>query len=548
MYKTFIFILKLIWENTLKTRFKIAILNSFLIWVSLFFTPFFLAKFIKNLENNDLAIKLLMFFIAFSFLRVITNFVYRRYFERLDNNIELNFQVNYFLKLYNQSFSWHLNNSTPYITSVIKKVARHLRTFIGKILRKYIPYFVWVVLFFVYSLNISIYLLLYFLLFTSLILIIIRKTYNKRMDLINDAVRKWSFFDKVFLDFLYNIKTLKKLFIKSYAEKSIKKSKEKIYNVDVKLWVYNSFQWFIADTMVFLMFIIPISYYFYFAIINFGQWFDIIIVIYWVMWIFSQFIKEFLELLRHTASSKWDIELLKEKMKFFEKNNFWIKNFKKWNKITFNNTKHTYKKDKKTFVHYIENLEINKREKIAIIWKSGSGKTTFLNLFTNNIYPQKWEIKIDNINYREISNKFFEQNLTYISQDIELFDMSLKDNIVLGKRVKKEELLRILKWVGLWDFLKRIENDLDILVWEKGIKLSAWERQRINIARWLILKRDMIVLDEVTANLDKKTIKQVWKFIFNECKNKTIIVVSHEDQVLDYVNKIIEFKNWKIKD
>jgi len=53
----------------------------------------------------------------------------------------------------------------------------------------------------------------------------------------------------------------------------------------------------------------------------------------------------------------------------------------------------------------------------------------------------------------------------------------------------------------------------------------------------------MIVLDEVTANLDKKTIKQVWKFIFNECKNKTIIVVSHEDQVLDYVNKIIEFKN-----
>lgn len=84
---------------------------------------------------------------------------------------------------------------------------------------------------------------------------------------------------------------------------------------------------------------------------------------------------------------------------------------------------------------------------------------------------------------------------------------------------------------------------MNLYIGEKGIKVSGGERQRINLARGLILNREILVLDEITANLDPKTTKKIWEFIFKEYKDKTIIAISHTPELLNHVNKVIEFNN-----
>ena len=145
--------------------------------------------------------------------------------------------------------------------------------------------------------------------------------------------------------------------------------------------------------------------------------------------------------------------------------------------------------------------------------------------------------------YADVADDFFDKNLTYISQDVELFDLSLYENITLGHRVKKQELDRILSGCCLDDLIKKHNNDLNLTIGEKGIKVSGGERQRINLARGLILNREILVLDEITANLDPKTTKKIWEFIFREYKDKTIIAISHTPELLNHVNKVIEFNN-----
>ncbi|MBD5398863.1 ATP-binding cassette domain-containing protein, partial [bacterium] len=78
---------------------------------------------------------------------------------------------------------------------------------------------------------------------------------------------------------------------------------------------------------------------------------------------------------------------------------------------------------------------------------------------------------------------------------------------------------------------------------EKGIKVSGGERQRINLARGLLLNRDILVLDEITANLDPVTTERIWNYIFKDYKEKTIVAISHEKGLLQHTNKVVRFRN-----
>lgn len=174
--------------------------------------------------------------------------------------------------------------------------------------------------------------------------------------------------------------------------------------------------------------------------------------------------------------------------------------------------------------------------------RSGCGKSTFLNLLTRQFNVKEGKISVENLSYLNVSENFFNNNITYVSQDVELFDMSFYDNIVMGKQIKKEKLNKILKGCCLTELIERMDGNLHTDIGEKGIKVSGGEKQRINLARGLLLDRDILVLDEITANLDPYTTEQIWKFIFKEYSEKTIIAVSHEKELLNHVSRKIEFK------
>lgn len=183
------------------------------------------------------------------------------------------------------------------------------------------------------------------------------------------------------------------------------------------------------------------------------------------------------------------------------------------------------------------NITIKQGEKIAVLGKNGVGKTTLLNLILRLISPDKGTITYcgkdincyDIIEYRKLFG--------VVSQDIFLFNTNIKENICLDVDYDDAELTRILKLVNLDSLID--ERGFDYVVGEKGSMLSGGQKQKIAIARSLLKKRPIMILDEATSNLDNETIGLLGNLFENELKNTTVICVTHTDSVAKLFDKKI---------
>jgi len=179
------------------------------------------------------------------------------------------------------------------------------------------------------------------------------------------------------------------------------------------------------------------------------------------------------------------------------------------------------------------NLKIDNNEKIMIIGDSGSGKSTFLKLIKNYYKSNVF------INGKENKNH---KNILYVSQNEILFTDTLYNNITLYNKISNEELNKIIKICHIEEIIK--DNNLNMLIEENGFNISGGEKQRIILARTLLTKSDVILLDEslseVDINLERKILKEILKL------NKTILFVSHRKDNLDLFDTLYIFKNKKI--
>lgn len=188
----------------------------------------------------------------------------------------------------------------------------------------------------------------------------------------------------------------------------------------------------------------------------------------------------------------------------------------------------------------VNNLVINKNDKISIIGKSGQGKTSVLNLILGNINSYKGSVTIDNNNLNIVR-----LDIGVVSQEIELFNMSIKDNLCLDKKISDKKIIDYIKELEL-DELLLFENGIYTLVGEKGLKLSTGQKRRINILRSYLMDKDIYILDEPTSNLDKHTEEIVVKFILKYFKNKTLIIATHNEKINDACNKFYKFENHEL--
>ena len=190
------------------------------------------------------------------------------------------------------------------------------------------------------------------------------------------------------------------------------------------------------------------------------------------------------------------------------------------------------------------NLYISKGDKIGIIGKSGSGKSTLINLLAGLITEFRGELKVDgNIIDKKNINSWREK-IAYVPQNIFLFDESLKSNITFG--VKSDiDLNKILTKVKLDSFINGRDIN-EIYVGERSSKISGGEKQRIALARALFKEVPIIIFDEATNALDKKTEKEILEIIY-KLNNKTIIIITHDFKNLYGCNKVFELKKKKLK-
>ena len=195
------------------------------------------------------------------------------------------------------------------------------------------------------------------------------------------------------------------------------------------------------------------------------------------------------------------------------------------------------------------NLKIKSGETIGLVGKSGSGKTTIFNLLCKLYNIKSGEIIIDNKNINELDEKSIRGNITIISQNPYIFNMSIKDNLKLVKNdVTNEEIEEACKLACLDDYIKTLPDKYNTIVGEGGVNLSGGQRQRLAIARALIQNTKIILFDEATSALDNETQSKIQQAIDNLKGNYTIIVIAHRLSTIVNCDKIFILEDGKISD
>lgn len=183
------------------------------------------------------------------------------------------------------------------------------------------------------------------------------------------------------------------------------------------------------------------------------------------------------------------------------------------------------------------NIEIPKGSKTVLIGKNGSGKSTIINLLTRMYEPTAGQIKLKGVNIFEITLESYRNMISVVSQQIYLFNDTIRNNICIYKKVSDEVIETACKDSGLEDFLKEVS--LDYVVGQNGAMLSGGQKQKIALARALVHDKPIIIFDEVTSNTDVYSEHQINGLLHTRLKEKTVIIITHKQEILQDVDQIV---------
>ncbi|MDC0937641.1 ABC transporter ATP-binding protein [Pelagibacteraceae bacterium] len=195
------------------------------------------------------------------------------------------------------------------------------------------------------------------------------------------------------------------------------------------------------------------------------------------------------------------------------------------------------------------NFSIKGGSMTAFVGHSGAGKSTIINLLPRFYDPQQGAISIDNQNIKKVSLSSLRKNISLVSQDIILFDETIKKNIAYAQSdATQADIKEACKFAAADEFIEKLPNGYETLIGENGIKLSGGQKQRLSIARAILKKSSIILLDEATSSLDAESEEIVQNAIINLTKNKTTLVIAHRLSTIHKADQIFVVKEGKIID
>ncbi|WP_271252846.1 ABC transporter ATP-binding protein [Pseudanabaena sp. Chao 1811] len=193
-------------------------------------------------------------------------------------------------------------------------------------------------------------------------------------------------------------------------------------------------------------------------------------------------------------------------------------------------------------------LAIRKGESIALIGKSGAGKTTLSDIFLGLLIPQSGDIQVDGVSvYSDL--RAWQNLIGYIPQSIFLMDDTIERNIAFGlpdDQIDKQKLDQAIKTAQLSELIEQLPEGIHTFVGENGVRLSGGQRQRIGIARALYYEREILVLDEATSALDNETESLIGEALRELGRTKTMIVIAHRLTTVEHCDRIYEMSNGEI--
>ncbi len=190
------------------------------------------------------------------------------------------------------------------------------------------------------------------------------------------------------------------------------------------------------------------------------------------------------------------------------------------------------------------NLRIPRNKMTALVGVSGSGKSTMADLLMGLLTPQSGKIAVNHRDLREFSLASWREKVGYVCQDPFLFNMTLRENILMGKPdATEEEMVSAAKMANIHDFIIGLPEAYDTVIGDRGVKLSGGQRQRIVIARSVIRNPQLFIFDEATSALDSESEAAVRRSIEKLAEKKTIIVIAHRDSTIEKADVIFDLDN-----
>jgi subfamily B ATP-binding cassette protein MsbA len=247
------------------------------------------------------------------------------------------------------------------------------------------------------------------------------------------------------------------------------------------------------------------------------------------------------------AGAKRMFEVIDEETKIKDKENSLPLNIEKGN-ITFNKVYFSYPS---TSHHAIKNIEIdiNGGDFVALVGHSGSGKSTIFNLLTRFYNTEEGKILIDNQDINNVTISSLRKNISFVSQDVVLFDDTIYANIAYANlSASKKDIINAAEYAAASEFISDLPEKYETIIGENGFKLSGGQKQRISIARAVLKDSPIILLDEATSSLDSESENQVQSAIINLTKNKTTLVIAHRLSTIMRADKIFVLNNGEIID
>ena len=540
--------LKSVWKyfKPYKKDLIIFIILTFIIGVLGTIIPLFTAKIIEDITSNKLKIVLYVSILLFitniitSLLTYLNNKIFYNFQGRAVKEIKYNYcksilntKTILFDKMGSGLFLSRFTTDLVTYSYIFSQIINNLNSIIINI-------GVYIIVF-----SINFYIGIYFVIGSS-ILYYINKIKNKQR---NEIWREYKHIDEknqsILSEMLRGFRDLKVLDLKKgmlkYINNNLEENRTKSFNMDMINSKYdmlsNNIQNFLRIMLLVLCLILINNKSL--SIANFLIIFVYQDKIYGLIYSLTHIITE---LNLFNLCSKNILEI----MSSVKKDEYGNKDFKSCKgNLEFKNVSFSYKKNKNILNNI--NFKINAKEKVSIVGKSGVGKSTLINLICKLYDVKNGEILIDNHNINDLSYEYLKRNISVVSQNPYIFNLSIKENLMLAKdNVSMEEIINSCKLVSLHDYIMTLPNKYDSILDENGINLSGGQKQRLSIARAIIKNSKIIIFDEATNSLDEETNKIIKETINFLNKNSTIVIITHKLKNITDSDKIILIENGKI--
>ena len=518
------------------------------------FEPVIFSKIIEQIElflkTWEFNLKLTIYIIIFWALYIVVTLILQYFY---DYNLVTKTNVSnfnditdkYSKKILFMNFWEYLSKQQWKIFKIFDRWTREQYSFIHFVLSDLLKHISWITLIIIllFFINVKMALLTLSMIpvMTGLWLYFILKVSPEQRKL-ND---KWDSIFWIISNVLSSFALTKTLWIEKVFRKKIKKDLNSILNKQLqvdKSWSISSiYSWMI----VMIARIIVLWFWVFFVTewsLSFAELFLFFSYIWWIyfpLWyIFSRLRDITIQI---TAIEKMHSEF--DLLKIDKTNTGIILKNVFWN-IQFNDVNFNYTKDKNIFKKL--SFTIKPWDKIAFVWNTWAGKSTIVNLLFRFWDIDSGEILLDWENINNLSKDSLRQNIWLVMQDNSLFNTSIKENLLFANpKASIKDIEKAIKNAEA-HFVFDLKDWINTIIWERWLKLSWWEKQRLSIARLFLKNPKILVLDEATSALDNKTEKLVQKALDKLTKWRTSIVIAHRLSTIQNADKIFMLENWKI--